>query len=187
MAITGAFILAFGWFGFNAGSTLSGTDLRIGVIATNTMLASASGAIGAMFYMWAKYGKPDPSMAMNGLLAGLVAITAPCAFVNSVSAFVIGAVAGVLVCLSVFFVETDTQGGRPGRGHLRPRNLRRVGCHFSLGLFADGTYGDGFNGVAGTVRGLFYGDASQFVAQTIGTLTNLAVRFRRLLGLLQGL
>ncbi|PYV07110.1 MAG: ammonium transporter, partial [Acidobacteria bacterium] len=82
MAITGTFILAFGWFGFNAGSTLAGTDLRIAVIATNTMLASAAGAFSAMLYVWLRYGKPDPSMLANGMLAGLVAITAPCAFVN---------------------------------------------------------------------------------------------------------
>src|SRR5438874_12901904 len=83
MALLGCFILALGWFGFNPGSTLAGTDLRISVVAVNTMLASASGCIVAMLYMWAKTGKPDPSMAANGLLSGLVAITAPCAFVNS--------------------------------------------------------------------------------------------------------
>src|SRR5262249_42300010 len=79
MAILGTFILAFGWFGFNPGSTLAGTDLRIAVIAVNTMLASASGAVIAALYMWMKFGKPDPSMTANGMLAGLVAITAPCA------------------------------------------------------------------------------------------------------------
>src|SRR5882672_8490084 len=69
MGVLGCFILAFGWFGFNPGSTLAGSDLRISVIAVNTMLASASGAIFAMLYMWAKYGKPDPSMMINGMLA----------------------------------------------------------------------------------------------------------------------
>jgi Amt family ammonium transporter len=73
MAIVGTFILAFGWFGFNPGSTLAGTDLRIAVVATNTMLASASGAITAMIYMMLRFGKPDPSMMANGMLAGLVA------------------------------------------------------------------------------------------------------------------
>src|SRR5262245_28668931 len=82
MAILGTFILAFGWFGFNPGSTLAGTDLRIAVIAVNTMLASAAGAVMAMIYMCLKVGKPDPTMTANGMLAGLVAITAPCAFVN---------------------------------------------------------------------------------------------------------
>src|SRR5437870_9314942 len=98
MAMIGTFILAFGWFGFNPGSTLAGTDLRISVIAVNTMLASASGCLAAMLYMWLTTGKPDPSMSANGMLAGLVAITAPCAFVNSVSAFAIGGIAGVVVC-----------------------------------------------------------------------------------------
>jgi Amt family ammonium transporter len=176
MALTGAFILAFGWFGFNAGSSLAGTDLRIGVVAVNTMLASASGAIAAMFYMWLKYGKPDPSMAMNGLLAGMVAITAPCAFVNSVSAFIIGAVAGLLVCVSVFFVERTLKVDDPV-GAISVHGACGAWGVLSLGLFADGAYGDGFNGVPGTVRGLFYGDASQFLAQVIGTLTNLIFIF----------
>ena len=94
MAIIGTFILAFGWFGFNAGSTLAGTDLRIAVIAVNTMLASAAGAFSAMLYVWLRYGKPEPSILANGMLAGLVAITASCAFVSSVSAVIIGAIAG---------------------------------------------------------------------------------------------
>src|SRR5438132_2666168 len=100
MALAGTFILAFGWFGFNAGSTLAGSDLRIGVIATNTMLAGAAGGITAMLYMWIKYGKPDPSMLANGTLAGLVAITAPCAFVTAPSAVVIGGIAGVPVLVA---------------------------------------------------------------------------------------
>ena len=92
MALVGTFILCFGWFGFNPGSTLAGSDLRIGVIATNTMLAGAAGSVTAMLYMWWKYGKPDPSMMANGALAGLVAITAPCAFVTAPSAVLIGGV-----------------------------------------------------------------------------------------------
>src|SRR6266516_4872502 len=101
------FIVAFGWFGFNAGSSLAGTDGRIGIIATNTMLASASGAIAAGLYMWLIHStrKPDPSMMCNGMLAGLVAITCPCAFVAPWAAFLIGAIAGVLVVWSVFFWE----------------------------------------------------------------------------------
>src|SRR6185436_9173724 len=105
MALVGTLILAFGWFGFNPGSTLAGSDLRIGVIATNTMLAGAAGGITAMIYMWSRYGKPDPSMLANGTLAGLVAITAPCAFVTAPSAVLIGGVAGVLVCVAVFFID----------------------------------------------------------------------------------
>src|SRR5882672_2457192 len=105
MALVGTFILAFGWFGFNAGSTLAGSDLRIAVIATNTMLAGAAGGLTAMLYVWRKYGKPDPSMLANGTLAGLVAITAPCAFVTAPSAVLIGGVAGVLVCAAVVYIE----------------------------------------------------------------------------------
>jgi len=176
MALTGVFILAFGWFGFNAGSTLAGTDLRMGVVATNTMLASASGAIAAMLYMWLKFGKPDPSMAGNGMLAGLVAITAPCAFVNSMSAFIIGAVAGLLVCVSVFFVERTLKVDDPV-GAVSVHGVCGAWGVVSLGLFADGTYGDAFNGVQGTVRGLLYGDAGQLVAQIIGPMTNLIFIF----------
>jgi len=170
MGVLGCFILAFGWFGFNPGSTLAGGDLRIAVIAVNTMLASASGAICAMFYMWWKYGKPDPSFMVNGMLAGLVAITAPCAFVSSFWAFVIGAVSGVLVCLAAMFIEMVMKVDDPV-GAIAVHGVNGAWGVLSLGLFSDGTYGDGFNGVEGTVRGLFYGGASQFVAQVIGTTT----------------
>ncbi len=169
MAIVGTFILAFGWFGFNPGSTLAGGDLRIGVVATNTMLASAAGAFAAMVYVWNRYGKPDPSMLANGMLAGLVAITAPCAFVNSVSAVIIGAVAGILVVLSVYFIEQQLKIDDPV-GAISVHGVCGAWGVLSLGLFADGVYGDGWNGVAGTVKGLFYGDASQFAAQCVGTL-----------------
>src|SRR3989442_8561347 len=80
MALVGTFILCFGWFGFNPGSTLAGSDLRIGVIATNTMLAGAAGGVVAMIYMWRKFAKPDPSMMANGTLAGPLAVYAPPAF-----------------------------------------------------------------------------------------------------------
>jgi Amt family ammonium transporter len=170
MGILGCFILAFGWFGFNPGSTLAGSDLRIAVIAVNTMLASASGALAAMLYMWIKFGKPDPSMSANGFLAGLVAITAPCAFVSSFWAFVIGLIAGVILCWAVFFVENTLKVDDPV-GAIAVHGVNGAWGVLSLGLFADGTYGDGFNNVEGTVRGLFYGGASQFVAQIIGTAT----------------
>ncbi len=176
MAVLGCFILAFGWFGFNAGSTLAGGDLRIGVIATNTMLASAAGAFSAMWYMWFRYGKPDISMMANGLLAGLVAITAPCAFVNSVSAVIIGLIAGVLLCMSVFFVERRLKIDDPV-GAISVHGANGAWGLLSLGLFADGTYGDGLNGVEKTVRGLFYGDVSQFGAQIVGVITNFVFVF----------
>jgi Amt family ammonium transporter len=170
MAIVGTFILAFGWFGFNPGSTLAGTDLRIAVIATNTMLASAGGALTAMILMMVKFGKPDPSMMANGMLAGLVAITAPCAFVTAPVSVLIGVVSGVLVVFSVFFVEGTLKVDDPV-GAISVHGTNGAWGVLSLGLFADGKYGDGWNGVPGTVTGLFYGNASQFVAQCIGTLT----------------
>ena len=82
MAMLGCFILLFGWFGFNAASTLAATDVQFAVVATNTALAGAFGAVVAMFVMMWKTGKPDPGMMVNGMLAGLVAITAPCAFTS---------------------------------------------------------------------------------------------------------
>jgi len=172
MAVIGTFILAFGWFGFNAGSTLAGTDLRIGVIAVNTMLASATGAMIATLWMWlVRTKKPDPSMMCNGMLAGLVAITAPCAFVNSISACIIGIIAGVLVVESVYFVEGKLKIDDPV-GAISVHGVNGLWGCLALGLFADGTYGDGWNGVAGTVKGLFYGAPSQFVAQCIGVTAN---------------
>jgi Amt family ammonium transporter len=176
MGIAGALILAFGWFGFNPGSTLSGTDLRIGVIATNTMLASAGGALSATLYMWLRYGKPDPTMAANGLLAGLVAITAPCAFVNAPCAVLIGLIAGVLVVLSVLFIDGVLKIDDPV-GAISVHGTCGAWGVLALGLFADGTYGDGWNGVKGTVTGLFYGNGSQFVAQFIDVIVNFAFVF----------
>ncbi len=166
MAIVGTIILFFCWFSFNAGSTLNSTDFRLSVVATNTMIAGAIGGLVAMFYMWAKFGKPDPSMTANGTLAGLVAITAPCAFVDGPSAFIIGLVAGLLVCVSVSFFENKLKIDDPV-GAISVHGVNGFWGILALGLFADGKYGDGFNGVAGGVRGLFYGDPTQLYAQLI--------------------
>src|SRR5205814_5892920 len=103
--VTGTFILLFGWMGFNPGSTLGATDLRISVVAVNTLLAACFGAASAMAWTNWKWGKPDISMACNGMLAGCVAITAPCAFVAPWAAVVIGLVAGVIVCKGVWFFD----------------------------------------------------------------------------------
>jgi Amt family ammonium transporter len=170
MAIAGTFILAFGWFGFNPGSTLAGGDLRIAVVATNTMLAGTGGALAAMFYVWKRLGKPDPSMIVNGLLAGLVAITAPCAFVTSGSSVLIGVIAGVLVVESVLFIERVLKLDDPV-GAISVHGVCGAFGVLSVGIFADGAYGDGWNGVPGTVKGILYGDASQLAAQAVGTLT----------------
>jgi len=176
MAIIGTFILAFGWFGFNPGSTLAGNDLRIAVVATNTMLASASGALVATIFMWFRFGKPDPSMMANGMLAGLVAITAPCAFVNAPIAVLIGAVAGILVVSAVFFIDHKLHIDDPV-GAVAVHGVNGCWGVLALGLFADGSYGDGWNGVAGTVRGLFYGDPGQFFAQLIGVAACISFVF----------
>ncbi|HEX5112468.1 MAG TPA: ammonium transporter [Saprospiraceae bacterium] len=170
MAIIGTFILAFGWFGFNPGSTLAGTDLRIAVIAVNTMLASASGAFIAALYMKLKTKKWDPGMMANGMLAGLVAITAPCAFVTAPSAVLIGAIAGILVIVVALWLDTKLKIDDPV-GAFAVHGANGFWGVLALGLFADGSYGDGWNGIAGPVKGLFYGDSGQFFAELIGGVT----------------
>jgi Amt family ammonium transporter len=172
MAFLGCFILAFGWFGFNPGSTLGAAgagNLRIAIVATVTMLASAAGALVATIYTWVKQGKPDPTMAINGMLAGLVAITAPSGFVNARDAFIIGAVAGWLVCVAVAVI--DKLHVDDPVGAIAVHGVCGLFGVLSVGLFADGTFGDGLNGVAGTVKGLFYGDAKQLLAQLVGMAT----------------
>jgi ammonium transporter, Amt family len=173
MAVLGTLVLAFGWFGFNAGSTLAGTDLRMAVVAFNTMIASCAGAFASTLWVWTvRTKKPDLSMMCNGLLAGLVAITAPCAFVSPTGALIIGLVSGLLVVEVTFFVERKLKIDDPV-GAIAVHGANGIWGCLALGLFADGTYGDGLNGVAGTVKGLFYGDPSQFVAEFIGVATNL--------------
>jgi Amt family ammonium transporter len=179
--LIGCFILAFGWFGFNPGSTLGASangNLRIGSIAVNTMLAGCTGTFGAILYMWALKGKPDASMSGNGLLAGLVAITAPSGFVNTVGAAIIGLVAGVLVCLSCAFVESVMKVDDPV-GAISVHGTNGLWGVLSVGLFADGTsnYGGSWNGVTGSVTGLFYGDSSQLAAQLVGISTLLGFVF----------
>jgi len=171
MVMCGTFILAFGWFGFNPGSSLAGTDLRIAVVAVNTMLASATGALASTLWMWwFRTKKPDPSMMCNGMLAGLVAITAPCAFVSGGGACLIGLISGILVVESVFFF--DKRGIDDPVGAISVHGVNGAWGCLSLGLFADGTYGDGWNAVPGTVKGLFYGGGlSQFWAELIGVIT----------------
>jgi Amt family ammonium transporter len=101
LAALGVFILWFGWYGFNAGSTLSGTDLDIAYVATTTTLAASAGAIGAMFTSWTWFGKPDPSMSLNGALAGLVAITAGTWVISPLSSVLVGLIGGIIVVMSV--------------------------------------------------------------------------------------
>ncbi len=181
MVLLGCFILAFGWFGFNPGSTLGASangNLRISSIAVNTMLAGMAGSFGAMCYMWSRYGKPDASMTGNGLLAGLVAITAPSGFVNPMASVIIGVIAGVLVCLSVEFVDRVMRVDDPV-GAISVHGTNGLWGVISVGLFADGrsNYAGAWNGVPGSVTGLFYGDAGQLVAQLIGVATLIGFVF----------
>jgi Amt family ammonium transporter len=175
MAIVGCFILAFGWFGFNPGSTLSGTDLRISFIVVNTMLASVAAAFSSMVFLMVKGMKPDPGMMVNGMLAGLVAITAPCAFVSPWAAVAIGAISGVLVVVAVWFI--DARGVDDCVGAIAVHGVNGLWGLLSVGIFANGDYGAGWNGVVRDayvkqygydgVRGILYGDASQLVMQVI--------------------
>ncbi|MFP4114782.1 MAG: ammonium transporter [Spirochaetota bacterium] len=105
LAALGVFILWFGWYGFNAGSTLSGTDTDIAWVATTTTLAAGAGAIAAMFTSWAWFGKPDPSFSLNGALAGLVGITAGTWVINPLGSIIVGVIAGILVVASVEFLD----------------------------------------------------------------------------------
>lgn len=170
MGVIGTFILAFGWFGFNAGSTLSANDSFIGIIAVNTMLASASGAVAGMMVTWVRFSRPDPSFMCNGMLAGLVAITAPCAFVDTWAAVLIGAVAGVLVVFSAVIVEEKLKVDDPV-GAISVHGVNGMWGIIALGLFANGKYGAGWNGVESAVTGAFYGNLSQLLAQIVGGVT----------------
>jgi Amt family ammonium transporter len=162
--------------GFNPGSTLGATDLRISVVAINTNLAAIFGSASAMFFWWYKFGKPDITMACNGMLAGLVAITAPCAFVSPTSAVVIGIIAGVIVCIGVLVNERVLKIDDPC-GAISVHGYCGWFGAVAVGIFADGTYGSGWNGVGAStylgvagkgVSGLLYGDSKQFMLQLGG-------------------
>ncbi|MGQ0831783.1 MAG: ammonium transporter [Microthrixaceae bacterium] len=161
MALLGTFILLFGWFGFNAASTFAATDVQFAVVAANTAIAGAFGAVVSMLWIMRKTGKPDPGMMANGMLAGLVAITAPCAFVTPQVSALIGTIAAILVIEAIGFFERrgidDVVGAISVHG---------IGGSFGvlcIGLFADGTYGAGWNlttkGAAAEatgITGIFY-------------------------------
>src|ERR1700674_2055804 len=142
--VTGTFILLFGWMGFNPGSTLAATDLRISVVAVNTNLAAVAGSAAAMLIWYFAFGQPDISMACNGMLAGLVAITAPCAFVGPNAAVIIGVLAGALVCGGVLFNERTLRVDDPCGAISVHGYCGWLGA-VSVGVFADWTYGAGWN------------------------------------------
>jgi Amt family ammonium transporter len=164
-AILGCFILLVGWYGFNPGSWL-GADVVIGKIAVNTTLAGAAGAFVAMMVTWLKDGKPDVAMTGNGLLAGLVGVTAGCWAVDQLGALVIGTVAGVLVVFAVIFFDRiridDPVGASSVHGVCGAWGTIAVGLFSELDAEESG----------GLLKeGLFYGGgADQLVAQVVGVL-----------------
>jgi Amt family ammonium transporter len=197
MGVLGAIILFFGWFGFNPGSAIglvtpavvdaSGTVTTAAsnwpinltaIAAVNTLLAGAAAGFSAMTYMWL-FGptkKPSPGMSVNGILAGLVAITAPCAFVNSLGAVIIGLVAGVLVCLASVWLEKAKIDDPVGA----------VPVHFvcgiwgvlAVGIFAVGNPDTGaWNGVTSPVTGMVAGNFTQIVPQLIEVVSIIVVAF----------
>ncbi|HMR63599.1 MAG TPA: ammonium transporter [Anaerolineae bacterium] len=182
MGVLGTIILFFGWFGFNPGSALGIQGAFINLVslaAVNTLLAGAAGGLSAMVYMWV-FGpgkKPDPSMSVNGILAGLVAVTAPCAFIESWAAFVIGLVAGILVCLAAFGLEKAKIDDPVGA----------VPVHFfcglwgvlSVGIFASGNPDTAaWNGMDQAVTGLLYGGGfGQLAAQLFEALAVFGAAF----------
>lgn len=179
MAMLGTFILLFGWFGFNAASTFAATDIQFAAVAVNTAIAAAFGAVISMYWITRKTGKPDPGMMANGMLAGLVAITAPCAFVDPWAAAVIGSIAGVLVIEAIFFVERRLKIDDPV-GAISVHGVNGLFGVLCVGIFSTGRYGAGWNlteGVDGGVTGILYGGTGgeQLIVQLIGALTIIVV------------
>ncbi len=181
MAMLGCFILLFGWFGFNAASTFAATDLRFTVVAANTAIAAAFGAVMAMLWVTKRTGKPDPGMMVNGMLAGLVAITAPCAFVAPWAAALIGLISGVTVIEAVWFIERKFKIDDPV-GAIGVHGVHGILGVLYVGIFSDGSYGQLWNGTdhgdAG-VTGILYGGtgAGQLAAQAIGAVVICTVIF----------
>ncbi len=165
MVFLGTFILALGWFGFNVGPALLSGHENIGLIAVNTLFASAAGALTAGMYMWLRFGKPDPSMMCNGMLAGLVSISAGCAFVSPWASLLIGCVGSLLSVLSIFF--WDKRGVDDPVGAISVHGIGGLWGMLALGLFANALHGDLYNSIPGPVAGLFYGNPKQLLAQLI--------------------
>ena len=172
LAALGVFILWFGWFGFNAGSTTAGTNLSIATVAVTTNLAAAAGAVGAMIVVWIWFGKPDASMTLNGALAGLVAITAPCAVVGPTSAVIIGLLAGVLVVFAVEFFDKVLHVDDPV-GAVSVHGVCGLFGTLCVGLFAEARFAEAAG--LGAVNGLFFGGGwHQLGVQALGAVSVLA-------------
>ncbi|MBU1042213.1 MAG: ammonium transporter, partial [Proteobacteria bacterium] len=162
MVALGVFILWFGWFGFNPGSTTA-AQANIALIAVTTNLAACTAGVAAMVVTWFRYGKPDVSMSLNGVLAGLVAITAGCANVSPASAMIIGIIAGVAVVFSVDLLDKVLKIDDPV-GAISVHGVCGALGTICVGLFASPDYG-GTNAVAGLFNG---GGTALLVTQLIG-------------------
>jgi ammonium transporter, Amt family len=172
LAALGAFILWFGWFGFNPGSALNGLDGSIAHIVVTTNLAAAAGGLLSALFTHKRYGKVDPSMTLNGALAGLVSITAGCAYVNTISAIIIGAIAGVLVVFGVEFMDKIRADDPVGA----------IAVHGVCGSF--GTIAVGLFASVGTAKGLFFGGGFKLLGvQLLGLLVVSAWAFLSTFGI----
>ncbi len=181
LGVLGTIILFFGWFGFNPGSSLGfvGAFRNLAVIAAiNTLMAGAAGGVSAMTYAWliGPTKKPDPALSVNGVLAGLVAITAPCAFVDTWAAVVIGLISGVIVCWATALLDKlkidDPVGAVPV--HL----FNGVWGVLAVGIFANGNPDTAaWNGVESAVTGLLYGGTTQILAQLAEVVSIFAFVF----------
>jgi Amt family ammonium transporter len=162
LAMLGVFLLWFGWYGFNGASTLSGTSPDIARVCVTTTLAASAGAIGSLIFSWLWFKKPDASMTMNGALAGLVAITAPCGVVSPGASIVIGLIGGVLVVLSVEFIDKVLKIDDP---------VGASSVHLTCGIW--GTLAVGIWGnVEGTAVGVLHGGGfGQLGVQALGIIS----------------
>jgi len=167
LAALGVFILWFGWFGFNPGSTLGYSD-NLGIITVTTSLSASAGTLSAMITVWILKKKPEVSITLNGALAGLVAITAPCAVVSPLSAIIIGLIAGVIVIFSVLFF--DNIGIDDPVGAVSVHGVCGAWGTIAVGLFAAEPYG--------SVNGLFYGGGFRLLGiQALGALVAFLYAF----------
>lgn len=170
LATLGCFILIVGWFGFNAGSTLGAID-DMAYIAMVTLIAAATGCIGASMTTWLKFGKPDLSMTLNGALAGLVSITACCGSVSITSAMIIGLLGGVLAVYAVLFFEQKLRVDDPV-GAVSVHGICGIWGTLSVGLFGHTAIDSGL-----LSDGLFFGGTAQIGVQIIGVAAVFAFVF----------
>ena len=174
MVVVGSVVLAVGWFGINLGRTLDLFDPRVGGIAVATLLAAAAGCLAALAMTKQVFNKPDPTMGCNGLLAGLVAISAPCAFVSPVEAVLIGALAGLLVVVSILFIDKTLRIDDPV-GAISVHGVCGAFGLVCVGLFARNELVPSSTGFAAGPIGFFHsGNISQLGAQAVGIAANLA-------------